>query len=206
MSEMYFSALPTSAHDRKCIAAAGLSFVTDAGTFSKDGLDVGSETLLSALPDTDGRCLDLGCGWGPIGLIRAQKNPASQWVLVDINARAAALSKENAEKNGIGNVQVCCQDGIRAEDGLFSLIATNPPIRTGKKILYELFAQCHAHLQEDGKLYLVIRKKQGADSAKTYLKTLFGNCETVKRNAGFHVLLCVKDTKKEAKKAVFSQE
>ncbi len=192
MADQYFTAQPNSEHDFRVLQIGEMTFLTDAGTFSRDALDTGSDTLLRALPHRDGRCLDLGCGWGAVGLSMAKACPSSSWVLVDINERAAELSRRNAQRNGIANTSVLCQDGIGPRDGLFSLIATNPPVRTGKQNLFRLYDQCAEHLLPEGELFVVIRKKQGADSTRIYLQGLFGNCETVARHAGFHVLRSVK--------------
>ena len=170
---------------------AHLRFLTDAGVFSKGELDTGTRLLLNALPEKmDGKLLDLGCGWGPVGISLKAVWPDAEVLMADVNLRALDLSRENAARN---HVRVTCMesDGFSAlQDQIFDAIITNPPIRAGKQVIYRLFAEAAAHLKEGGSLYLVIRKQQGAESCMKYLKTLFSSVEKLDRSAGFWVLQC----------------
>ena len=134
------------------------------------------------------RTLDLGCGFGVMGICLAATEKV-EMVMSDVNRRALDLARENAEKNHV-QAEIVESDGLSALNGSFCQIITNPPIRTGKQVIYALFAQCRDHLTPDGKLYLVIRKQQGADSAKAYLATLFENVETIARKKGFYIFCC----------------
>ena len=163
-------------------------FETDAGVFSKGETDFGTDLLLNSLPPLTGRTLDLGCGFGVIGICLAATEPVEA-VLSDVNRRALALAAKNAEKNHV-RAEIRESDGFSNLSGLFDQIVTNPPIRTGKQQIYALFAQSAAHLKEDGRLYLVIRRQQGAESAKAYLGTLFASVETLARKKGFYVFCC----------------
>lgn len=196
MSEQYFSHSPSSAHREASCAFAyrgrELTFVSDAGVFSRGEVDFGTKTLLSALPDMRGRVLDLGCGYGVIGVSVGAAYPDCEVVMCDVNERALELARTNADKNGV-TARVVLSDGLDAVTGDFDFIVTNPPIRAGKQVIYRLFAQSAERLSPDGKLFLVIRKKQGADSAQRYLETLFGNVRTLDRSGGFHVLQCTKE-------------
>lgn len=192
MGEHYYSESPTSAQDRYAFTLTHLGhtlrFETDAGVFSKGHLDKGTALLLSALPTSfPGRALDLGCGWGPVGVFMAAMWPEARVVMTDINGRAVALSRENVERNGL-RAQVVQGDGLAHLEGEFDLIATNPPIRAGKAVIYGLFAQSVERLAPGGALYVVIRKQQGADSARKYLDTLLPGVETIERGSGFHVM------------------
>ena len=168
MSEQYFSAQPSSAHSESAFDYAyrghALRFVTDAGVFSRGEMDRGTDTLLSALHELSGRVLDLGCGYGTIGVSAAKAFPDCEMVMTDVNERAAALAKRNAEKNGVA-AEVLTGDGFERVAGDFDVILTNPPIRAGKQVIYRLFAESAARLNAGGRLFLVIRKQQGADSA-----------------------------------------
>ena len=194
MSEHYYTASPSSAHDerRVTLRALGneLTFITDAGVFSRDGLDRGTELLLEALPALSGRVLDLGCGWGPVGVALGKRYPQLEIVMTDINQRAVALARRNLEANGV-RAEVVQGDGFESVTGGFDAIVTNPPIRAGKAVIYGLFAGARDHLNPGGALYLVIRKQQGAPSALKYLKTLYGEAEIIDRGSGFHVI-CAK--------------
>lgn len=192
MSEHYYTRVPTSEHHERDIAARVMDmdfvFTTDSGVFSRDGVDPGTRALIEALPALSGRALDLGCGWGAAGLPVARKNPGCAVVMTDINQRAAELSRRNARRNGVTNVEIVTGDGFESVDGLFDLIFTNPPIRAGKQKIYSLFAQARDHLAPGGSLYAVIRKQQGAPSALKYLSGLYSSAEVVDRSGGYWVI------------------
>ncbi len=196
MSEQYFSAAPTSAHNRATCEFAyrgqKLAFTTDSGVFSRGEMDFGTKTLLEALDGLHGRVLDLGCGWGAVGVSVGKAFPDCEIAMGDVNERAVALSKQNAEKNGV-LAHIVLSDGLTDIQGEFDVILTNPPIRAGKQVIYRLFAQSAERLRPGGRLLLVIRKKQGADSAVKYLNTLFKAVETIDRSGGFHVIQCTKE-------------
>ena len=191
MPDHYYTEMPTSAHDERRIALRALgndlTFITDAGVFSRDGLDRGTEVLLDALPALSGRVLDLGCGWGAVGVALGRRWPGLDIVMTDINSRAVELARRNLTENGV-KATVVQGDGFAAVEGRFDAIVTNPPIRAGKAVIYDLFAQARDHLKPDGALYVVIRKQQGAPSALKYLKEIYARAETVGRGSGFHVL------------------
>ena len=191
MSDHYYTENPTSAHDERRIALRALgnelTFFTDAGVFSRDGLDRGTEVLLNALPPLSGRVLDLGCGWGAVGVALAARWPELDVVMTDINSRAVELARRNLAENGV-TATVVQGDGFAAVEGRFDTIVTNPPIRAGKGVVYGLFAQAKDYLKPGGELYVVIRKQQGAPSALKYLKETYTLAETVDRGSGFHVL------------------
>ena len=107
--------------------------MTDSGVFSRTEIDRGSEALLAALPETiAGDVLDMGCGYGAIGVSLKKKYPDARLTMVDINTRAAALAEQNARQNGVDAV-VLQGDGFATVAGkTFDLIVTNPPIRAGK--------------------------------------------------------------------------
>ena len=164
---------------------------SDAGVFSKDGLDDGSRLLLETIAKTDlgVEILDLGCGVGPIGLTLAKLDPRRQVTLADVNLRALECCKANAEALGVGErVRILQSDVYSNITTSFSTIVTNPPIRAGKKVVYHFFQLAYDRLQPGGVLYVVIQKKQGADSAFKELVRVFGNCETIGRQAGYHIL------------------
>ncbi len=169
-----------------------LAFQTDAGVFSKGEVDTGTDLLLNALPEEmRGDILDLGCGWGAIGISVARKWPEAKVTMADVNLRALALSRENAKRN---HADVACveSDGMAAFAGRrFDTIVTNPPIRAGKQVIYRMFADAAACLKPGGALYLVIRKQQGAESCMKYLQTMFSSVEKIDKSGGFWVLKAV---------------
>lgn len=192
MNDQYYTADPSS--ESKPVPCAfpyrghGLNFMTDAGVFSKGELDQGTRLLLDALPELSGDVLDLGCGWGAIGVSIAKANPGCRVVMADVNRRALQLSRDNLERNRT-TAEVIESDGMAAVlDRRFDAVITNPPIRAGKQVIYKMFADSAAHLKEGGALYLVIRKQQGAESCVKHLKTLFAQVEKLDKSGGFWVL------------------
>lgn len=165
-----------------------LQFNTDAGVFSRQKVDFGSNLLINFLPALEGRVLDLGCGYGPIGISLAALNPGIEVTMADINRRAVALARENIRANGIKNAQALESDGFAKIIGSFSTIVSNPPIRTGKKVIYPLFEQSIKFLETGGSLWLVIQKKQGAPSAVAKLEAIFTNCSVEEKAGGYWLL------------------
>lgn len=196
MADHYYSQNPNAEHDEQQVIfevmGKQLRCTTDAGVFSRDGLDMGTRILLEALPKLHGRILDLGCGWGPVGTAIGSVYPETEILMTDVNERAAELAKRNLAANGVKNACVVTGDAYASVDGKFSAILLNPPIRAGKQVIYAMFADALDYLEDGGALYIVIRKQQGAESAEKYLKTLYGNVERIAREKGYWVLRCAK--------------
>ena len=191
-AEQYFAREPeTPSEPVACgFVYRGRSFVcrTDAGVFSKGELDAGTELLLNALPGLSGDVLDMGCGWGPIGIAVAAVNPAARVTMTDVNRRALRLAEANAAAAGVCAEFVESDGFLGMNDRKFDAVITNPPIRAGKAVVYRMLAEAGRALRPGGALYLVIRKQQGADSCRKYLNTIFGSTEILARSAGFRVL------------------
>ena len=191
MPDHYYTENPVSAHGERRVALQALgnalTFITDAGVFSRDGLDRGTEVLLNALPPLEGRVLDLGCGWGAVGVALGKRYPELDIVMTDINSRAVGLARRNLAENGV-TATVVQGDGFDPVEGQFDAIITNPPIRAGKAVIYGLFDRARSFLKPGGALYLVIRKQQGAPSALKFLKERYGEAEVIDRGSGFHVI------------------
>ena len=192
MNDQYYTREPQSAsRPAACefdFRGARLRFRTDAGVFSRGELDPGTRLLLDALPGLAGDVLDLGCGWGAIGVSVAKTMPETRVTMADVNTRALELSRENAKRN---RAEVICaeSDGMAAFAGkMFDAVVTNPPIRAGKQVIYRMFADAAEHLRPEGALYLVIRKQQGAESCIRFLQTLYARVEKLDRSGGFWVL------------------
>lgn len=171
------------------------TFVSDNGVFSKDKIDQGSIILLDTIIASNKalhKTLDLGCGYGVVGIILKKHFEDCEVEAVDVNPRALKLAKENAITNGV-KIKVYesfAFEKIESKD--FNTIITNPPIRAGKKVVYEMFEQACEHLKIDGCLWVVIRKQQGANSAIMKIKALFNNCEVVKKQSGYYILYAKK--------------
>ena len=137
--------------------------------------------------------LDVGCGYGPIGITIAKLYPYLNIKMIDINERAISLAKKNVEQNKAQNVTVLksnIYENIKEEES-FDYILTNPPIRAGKKVIYEIYDGAIKHLNQNGELWVVIQKKQGAPSTIDHLNAIFGNCEIVTKEKGYFILKSV---------------
>ena len=193
-NDHYYTQDPASAHDVRTFSFAfegrTLSFTTDAGVFSKGHVDPGTLLLARSLPaDLAGRALDLGCGWGAMTVMTLSNHPDVRMTMADVNERALDLAVRNVRQNGM-QAQAVLSDGFEKIEGLFDAVITNPPIRAGKAVIYAMFEQARSHLKPGGKLYLVVRKQQGAPSALKYLKTLYARAEVIARDGGYWVMEC----------------
>ncbi len=198
MSDHYYSNKPTAAHDRKTwdamLRGQTLRFVSDAGVFAKGCVDFGSRTLIEAMDiPEDAEVLDVGCGYGPIGLTAARLASRGHVMMIDVNSRAVELAKENAAANGVNNVTIAESDLFSAVgERQFDVVLTNPPIRAGKATVHAIFEGAYERLRSGGSLWVVIQKKQGAPSAKEKLESLFAQVEEVTKDKGYRIYKAVK--------------
>jgi len=196
--EHYFTPKPQAQRDPLLFTVElfqrEFKFRTDTGVFSRTEIDPGTLLLISVLPVKPGdRVLDLGCGYGPIGIAAAYlAGPAGFVDMIDINERAVELARANAALNGLTNVRAWQSDGFSAVDGTYDWIVTNPPIRAGKKVIYPMVEKAYGHLNPGGGMLVVIRTKQGAKSMEKKMESVFGNVETVKIKQGYRVLKSVR--------------
>lgn len=165
------------------------SLKTDLGVFSKNGIDEGTYAFLKVLIPLQlkGRILDVGCGYGALGLTLASFIPSSDFVLVDVNDRALNLASENIKRLNLRNVTCLRSDIYQNVEGQFDSIVINPPIRAGKKVIYQMFSGAYDYLVDGGSLFIVIRKSHGAFSARDYIESVFGNCTLLKRDKGYYI-------------------
>ena len=196
MSKMYYAENPDAAHDihelRVDLLGEKMTFLTDAGVFSKKMVDFGSQLLLKCLEVNEGETvLDVGCGYGPLGLSLA-KAYGAQATMVDINNRALDLARQNAERNKV-EVAIFQSNIFEQVEGKFDHVISNPPIRAGKQVVHEIIEKSRDFLKDGGDLTIVIQKKQGAPSAKSKMEDVFGNCEIVKKDKGYYILRSVKE-------------
>ena len=176
-----------------CFDNEKFTFTTDVGVFSKGEVDFGSELLIKNvyLKSIGGDCLDLGSGYGPVGIIVKRFNPYINMDAVDVNSRATDLTKLNAEINKTKITVYLCED-ILTLNKKYDTIMLNPPIRAGKKVIYDLYEKAHEILNDDGSLYIVIRKKQGADTSYNKLKDIFKEVEIVAKAKGYEIIQAIK--------------
>ncbi|MCO7127460.1 class I SAM-dependent methyltransferase [Sporolactobacillus shoreicorticis] len=190
MAEHYYSEHPHAESKPRTLNATlrrhDLVFTTDTGVFSKNAIDFGSTLLIESFrePAVSGDFLDMGCGYGPIGIALAKSFSGRKVTMVDINERAVALTKRNAVENQVAPV-VLQSPLFERVSGEFAAILTNPPIRAGKQVVHQIFKDAHRFLKENGELWTVIQKKQGAPSAMKMLQTLYDRVDVVTKKKGY---------------------
>ncbi len=172
-----------------------LCFRSCDSIFSKNKIDDGTRSLLEAIDkkcELDGHGLDLGCGLGVIAIALIKRFHVT-FDMVDINKTAVSLSKINLIKNNVQkSANVFYSDGFTEVKDQYDFIVTNPPIKTGKELLFNLMKGAYEHLKENGQLILVIRKDHGMESLKKHINLTFGNCEIINRNKGYYILKAIK--------------
>ena len=163
-------------------------FKTDNGVFSKGELDFGTRVLIETVlkEDIDGKIIDLGCGYGPVGII-INKLRNLYVDMIDVNKRAIHLAKLNIKENKLSNINCFESDGFINIDKKYNVIISNPPIRVGKEKLYELIINAKSYLENDGKIYLVIRKEQGAKSFINDMNKYY-KIDILEKKKGFFVI------------------
>lgn len=195
MANMYFENSEDLAHELKTfdftLKGNNLKFTSDSGVFSRQTIDYGSRVLIEAIDFSNipaGNILDVGCGYGPIGLALVKNQKGRQVTMTDVNLRAMELAKKNATANDIENVTVFESNAYENVEGQFALIVSNPPIRAGKEVVSSIIAEASNYLVENGEVWVVLQKKQGAPSAKKLMKLTYGNVDVVTRDKGYYIL------------------
>lgn len=158
--------------------------------FSKNSLDYGSLVLVNTVLKEgflDGEVLDMCCGYGTIGLLLSD-NTNANIDMCDINSTAIMLAQKNAKENSVNVGEIFESNMFEGVKKNYNHIVSNPPIKTGKKLLLEFADGAYSHLTNGGTLTVVIKKNLGADSFKKYLIGLFGNCDILKRDKGYYIL------------------
>ena len=197
MSNQYFENNEQLESNRKEITyyyrGKTIKLITDNGVFSKGGVDFGSSLMLKQIdPIGKKKILDVGCGYGVIGISLALTEPSAFVTMVDVNERAMNLARLNALNNGANNTFVKESFAYQNIDDTYDLIVTNPPIRAGKKVVFEILEGSFEHLEVGGELFVVIQKKQGAESAVKKLKTLYTVVDKITQDKGYWILKCKK--------------
>ena len=173
------------------ILGFNINFKSVDNVFSKNKIDDGTRVLLNAVAkqmQLSGDVLDFGCGLGTISITLKKLYPNINMHACDINSVAVELTKQNAKQNKIELKSIVKSNIYDNIDKNFDFIVTNPPIKVGKKILFEIIKQSFEHLNIGGKIVLVIRKLHGQESLKTYMNSLFNNVEILKRDKGYYIM------------------
>ena len=168
-------------------------FSTNSGVFSKDKVDYGTKLLLNniVIHKKSGKLLDLGCGYGVLGVILGENYKNLDIDMVDVNERAVTLANYNLQLNGVNGVNCYVSNIYEGVNSKYDYIVTNPPIRAGKDVLLQFLVGSYDYLVSDGQLWFVMRKDHGVKTMILRLQELF-DVQIVCRDKGFYIVKCVK--------------
>ncbi|MBR9699631.1 class I SAM-dependent methyltransferase [Candidatus Woesearchaeota archaeon] len=189
--EHYFSKQPKSSQKRKTLSYTvenlTFNFLTSSSVFSRNRIDKGTDLLIreSKIQGKE-KILDLGCGYGAVGIVLAKVYPKAKIVMSDVNARAVVLAKKNCELN------VCHADVLKSFlfdsiNETFDIILSNPPQHAGKKLCFKLIEDSYTFLKKGGSLQLVARSKKGGKDLAKKMESVFGNVKILGRQSGYHI-------------------
>jgi 16S rRNA G1207 methylase RsmC len=197
-TEHYFAAAPSSQARlgliRTTLRGNSFEFLTASSVFSKKRVDLGTRLLIEAmvLPET-GVVLDVGCGYGAVGIAAAASNPQLNVVMTDVNARAVRLARKNAQKNKVPNVEVRCGFLYKpVGDITFNCVLSNPPVSAGMETVKAIITQAPRVMANKAAFQMVIRSKIGAKTLPLVFNEVFGNCTVLARKSGYRVLIAEK--------------
>lgn len=169
-----------------------LSFISNSGIFSKNRVDFGTNLLLNTIEIKKNSILDLGCGYGVVGVCIASSSSLSDVLSVDINERAVELTNKNYINNQVNNGRAIVSDVYCNLDKMFDVIITNPPIRAGKEVVYEMVLNGINYLKEAGEIWVVIRKDKGGMSLFKNMQTVYSFVEIVNKKNQYLVIKGIK--------------
>ncbi|MCI5714617.1 MAG: methyltransferase [Firmicutes bacterium] len=173
------------------------TFKSCSDIFSKDTFDYGSTLLLKTVIDKvklDGNVLDVGCGYGIIGIMLKIYFPNINITCLDINTTAVQLTQENAKRQNV-NITALESNLYDNISNKYKHIVTNPPIKAGKENLFNVVTKGYDVLENNGTITLVIKKKHGMESLKNHIQSIFGNVEVLKKDKGYYILHATKQAK-----------
>ena len=163
-------------------------FYTDNGVFNKKGLDYGTKLLLENIDLSDSKTfLDVGTGCGPIGIYIALQNKNYTVDMIDVNERAIHLCNMSKKENKLDNINIFKSDIYENVNKKYDMIITNPPIHAGKTKVYEILENAKDYLNENGRIWVVIRKDQGAKSMIKDFENTY-NYEIITKDKGFYII------------------
>lgn len=172
-----------------------IKLYSDNGVFSKNRIDFGTNVLLNSLDDLSNinSVLDVGCGIGTIGICIQKKYKNIHVDMIDVNERAIGLAIKNIKQNALTNAFAFISNMYENVNNTYDMIISNPPIRAGKQIVHQVVIEGFTHLNDNGCIYIVIQKKQGAESMKNKMMEVFNNVEVVNKESGYLILKSKKE-------------
>ena len=166
---------------------------TSKGVFSRKKVDTGTQLLIDKGVMRDGwRILDLGCGYGPLGIGFALAYPSADIVMTDVNERAVKLARMNRDAHPIKNVTIHSGEGFEKVTGKFDAIFFNPPQCAGRKACLSLIGQAKEYLKDNGYLQVVMRHNKGGKYTAEEMESIFGNVDAVAKQSGYRIYVSVK--------------
>jgi len=197
-AEHYFAALPKSKANfgliHTSLRGRAFDFLTASSVFSKRRVDLGTRLLIETmiLPAT-GCALDVGCGYGAVGIAAAALNPRLRVVMTDVNARAVRLAKQNIERNKVTNAEVRCGYLYEpVEELTFNCVLSNPPVSAGMKTVKAIITQAPKVMASNASFQMVVRSKIGAKTLPVVFNETFGNGNVLARKSGYRVFITKK--------------
>ena len=194
-TDHYFSSKPQSKERfglvRACLRGRNFKFLTASSVFSKRRVDLGTRLLIESMVLPPAGCvLDIGCGYGVVGVVAAALNARLRVVMTDVNMRAVRLARRNVELNGVANAEVRFGYFYEPVEGLmFNCVLSNPPVSAGMETVKAIVKGAPTVMAEGGTFQMVIRSKIGAKALPAVFEEAFGNCWVLARGSGFRVLL-----------------
>jgi 16S rRNA (guanine1207-N2)-methyltransferase len=166
-------------------------FLTASGVFSKQRVDLGTRLLIeSMLLPKKGCALDMGCGYGAVGIAAAAFSPRLYVILVDVNSRAVWLARQNVKKNFVSNADVrrgCLYAPV--EEFIFDCVLSNPPVSAGLETVKAMIVEAPRRMARGGVFQMVVKSKIGGKRLRTVFEEAFGNVEVLARKSGYRVLM-----------------
>ena len=197
--EHYFSEHPESEARRgliqTCLRNVQFEFLTASSVFSKRRIDKGTRLLIEAMILPNSGCvLDLGCGYGAVGIAAATFNPALQVKMTDVNSRAVNLARKNVDRNKVANAEVRCGHLYApVKDLTFNCVLSNPPVSAGMTTVKAIITEAPKVMAEKARLQMVVRSKIGGGILPPVFEDTFGNCKVIARESGYRVLMAEKE-------------
>ena len=196
--EHYYSPQPKSESKlgliRTRLRDEPFEFVTASSVFSKKRVDAGTRLLIESMTlPSSGRVLDVGCGYGAVGIAAARFAPSLQISMTDVNMRAVRLARENIEINKVANAEVRCGFLYEpVEDLTFNCVLSNPPVSAGMDTVKAIISEAPKIMATKATLQMVIRSKIGGKTLPVVFEAAFGNCRVLSREGGYRVLIAEK--------------
>jgi 16S rRNA G1207 methylase RsmC len=194
-TDHYFSSKPKSEEKfgviRANLCGRNFEFLTASSVFSKTKVDLGTHLLIESMVLPEAGCaLDIGCGYGVVGIVAATLHPKLKVMMTDINMRAVRLARKNVEANKAFNAEVRYGHLYEPVEGLlFNAILSNPPVSAGMETVRAIVKQAPAVMADNATLQMVIRSKIGAKALPELFCETFGNCQVIARGSGFRVMM-----------------